>query len=142
MFKSISNQFGSILVSLLSIQGVCSALAIDNSQIQDGANSTEENQLVARTPDHYTVVHKWGPVGPEIISPATGVGLVISSALGVFVTWYVNQPDKDKICGRSAVVDITDGGIDYQYYAYSYTDRKSTRLNSSHSGESRMPSSA
>ena len=38
--------------------------------------------------------------------------------------------------------DITEEQCDYFYRKYIYGDRKSTRLNSSHSGQSRMPSSA
>ena len=42
--------------------------------------------------------------------------------------------------------DMPDNSIDLSIYSPVYrdweTDRKSTRLNSSHSGESRMPSSA
>ena len=36
---------------------------------------------------------------------------------------------------------VTTGAI-YRYYTDKEADRKSTRLNSSHSGQSRMPSSA
>ena len=44
--------------------------------------------------------------------------------------------------------DVTDLGpegvesVDYPDYGYKLADRKSTRLNSSHAGLSRMPSSA
>ena len=38
--------------------------------------------------------------------------------------------------------DLERGFEDVSYAAFANADRKSTRLNSSHSGESRMPSSA
>lgn len=119
MFKSISDQFRSILVALLSIQSVCSALAVDTNQTLNKTNSTEENQLVTRQSDEYTVVHKWN--GGDVIGPAATVGLVITGTVAIVVNWYGNRPDPDKICGRSAIIDVTDNEIDYQYYVYSYT---------------------
>ena len=48
-----------------------------------------------------------------------------------------------------SVDDVDDGGFDDEisstkiaYFAKNFRDRKSTRLNSSHSSPSRMPSSA
>jgi len=119
MFKNISGQFRSILVTFLSIQGVCSALAVDTNQTLNGTNSTEEKQLDTRNPDEYTVIHKWN--GAEVIGPASGVGLVITGTVAIIVNWYNNRPGPDKICGKSAIIDVTDDGIDYQYYVYSYT---------------------
>ena len=37
---------------------------------------------------------------------------------------------------------LTKGGVEYIVRAHNILDRKSTRLNSSHNGQSRMPSSA
>ena len=48
---------------------------------------------------------------------------------------------KEKQC-NNCFLDTTDGCLLDYYYRDWKTDRKSTRLNSSHSGESRMPSSA
>ena len=44
--------------------------------------------------------------------------------------------------GKSYVIDLTAMGYDKKAYRDWETDRKSTRLNSSHSAKSRMPSSA
>ena len=43
---------------------------------------------------------------------------------------------------EALMIEIIRGPIRVTQYESSVTDRKSTRLNSSHSGESRMPSSA
>jgi hypothetical protein len=119
MFKSISDHLGSILIALLSLQSVCSALAVETNQTFDGTKASEEKELATRTSDEYTIVHKWN--GGGVIGPASGVGLVITGAVGIIVSWYGNRPDPQKICGKSAIIDITDDGVDYQYYVYSYT---------------------
>ncbi|KAJ5742689.1 uncharacterized protein N7511_011090 [Penicillium nucicola] len=120
MFKNILKQFGSILVTLLSLQTVCSALVVEKNQTLSQAEKSETTALEVRTSDEYTIVHKWS--GGAIIGSATAVGVLITSVAAVFVTWYVNQPDASKICGKTAVVDITGSdGVAYQYYVYSYT---------------------
>ena len=59
--------------------------------------------------------------------------------LRVFVSDKNSQDFIDKIPGKKAIGDITD---DSHISTASEGDRKSTRLNSSHSQQSRMPSSA
>ncbi|KAK9848410.1 hypothetical protein MYU51_016597 [Penicillium brevicompactum] len=119
MFKNISDQFGSVLVTLLSLQSVCSALAVETNLTLNETHTSEEQGLAARTSDDYTIVHKWN--GGDVIGPATGVGLVITGAVGIIVSWYNNRPDPQKICGKSAIIDVSEDGIDYEYYVYSYT---------------------
>ena len=50
--------------------------------------------------------------------------------------YYPNATDTDAICGWFPALFVTHAYRDWE------TDRKSTRLNSSHSAKSRMPSSA
>jgi hypothetical protein len=119
MFKSISDRFGSILVAFLSMQGVCSALAVETNRTLNETNASEEKELTARTSDEYTIVHKWS--GGDIIGKASGVGLVITGTVGIIVSWYGNRPDPEKICGKSAIISVTEDGVDYEYYVYSYT---------------------
>ncbi|KAJ5363407.1 hypothetical protein N7541_004251 [Penicillium brevicompactum] len=119
MFKNISDQFGSVLVALLSLQSVCSAFAVETNLTLNETYASEEKGLAARTSDDYTIVHKWN--GGDVIGPATGVGLVITGAVGIIVSWYNNRPDPQKICGKSAIIDVSEDGIDYEYYVYSYT---------------------
>jgi hypothetical protein len=119
MLKTVSDHFGSVLVALLSFQSVCSALAVEANQTLDGAAAGEEKELATRTPDEYTIVHKWN--GGGVIGPAASVGLVITGTVAIITNWYSNRPGPDKICGKSAVIDVTDDGVDYQYYVYSYT---------------------
>jgi hypothetical protein len=120
MFKSLSDQLGSIVVTFLSLQSVCSALAVDTKPTLNGKpDSSEEKELAVRTSDEYTVVHKWN--GNGVIGTAATVGLVITGAVGIAVTWYINKPGPDKVCGRSEIKDVTENGVDYQYYVYSYT---------------------
>ena len=45
-------------------------------------------------------------------------------------------------CGFSPIYGQTRSTFQIHFYVVAMLDRKSTRLNSSHSGESRMPSSA
>ena len=52
-----------------------------------------------------------------------------------------DDSDADEECGEEAVVDGATK-IGRRRQIIGILDRKSTRLNSSHSGESRMPSSA
>ena len=71
------------------------------------------------------------PTLPKAVAPVTKAGSAIAKAAvnkGKAVAAYAN--------GGSDSDDSDEG--DYKYDS----DRKSTRLNSSHSGESRMPSSA
>lgn len=120
MFKSLADHFGSILVTLLSFQSVCSALAIDNNQTLNKNEGKETKELVARLDDEYQIIHKWN-TGGDVISPASGVGLVIVGTVSIIVTWFTNRPGPDKICGKTAIIDVNEDGIDYQYYVYSYT---------------------
>jgi hypothetical protein len=119
MFKSISDHLGSVLVALLSLQRVCSALAVETNQTLDGTKASEAKELATRTSDGNTIVHKWNRGG--VIGPASSVGLVITGAVGIIVSWYGNRPDPEKICGKSAIIDITADEVEYQYYVYSYT---------------------
>ncbi|KAJ5305814.1 hypothetical protein PENANT_c015G03033 [Penicillium antarcticum] len=118
MFKNISDQFGSILVALLSIQGVCSALAVETNQTLVEGSESEHGELAVRTSDEYTVVHKWDGGG---IAASSGVGLVIVGIANAFISYYGNKPDAQKICGKSATIATTEDGVGYKYYVYSYT---------------------
>jgi hypothetical protein len=122
MFKGISDNFGSLLVALLSIQGVCSALAVEANQTLDQGNESENHDLAVRTPDEYKVINKWTAAGTAaIIGSATNMGLVVIGAVTAWITYEGNKPDGEKICGRSGVIPITQDGIGYKYYVYSYT---------------------
>ncbi|KAJ5748780.1 uncharacterized protein N7511_010476 [Penicillium nucicola] len=116
MFKNVSDHFGSILVALLSMQTVCSALAVETIQ----TNEKESSELAVRTSDEYTIVHKWE--GGAIIGAASSVGLVITGIANVITSWYSSKPDAQKVCGKSATIQKTgDDGVGYKYYVYSYT---------------------
>ncbi|CAI7627694.1 unnamed protein product [Penicillium crustosum] len=120
MFKGISDQFGSILVTLLSIQGVCSALEVGPNQASGQTNNKEVAELEVRTSDEYTIVHKWS--GGAIIGTAASVGLVITGVANIITSWYSSAPDAQKVCGKSATISTTgDDGVGYKYYVYSYT---------------------
>lgn len=120
MFKGISDQFGSILVTLLSIQGVCSALEVGPNKPSGQTNDKEVAELEVRTSDEYTIVHKWS--GGAIIGTAASVGLVITGVANVITSWYSSTPDAQKVCGKSATITTTgDDGVGYKYYVYSYT---------------------
>ncbi|CAG8388761.1 unnamed protein product [Penicillium salamii] len=122
MLKGVSDNFGAFLVSLLSVQTVASALAVDLNQTVDESNSTEENALVARTSDRYTIIHKWGADNAATIGAGATVGIMLTGFTALFTNWYSNTPDAEKICGKSQVTDVTDDdGVEYTYYAYSYT---------------------
>jgi hypothetical protein len=122
MFKSISDQFGSVLVSLLAIQGLCSALAVETNQSLDQSSESEHGELAVRTSDQYTIVHKWSGAGAAAVIGAGGtLGLVITGAVGNYFSWLSNQPDSQKICGKSAIIPVTENGVGYKYYVYSYT---------------------
>jgi hypothetical protein len=122
MFKSISDQFGSVLVSLLAIQGLCSALAVETKETLNQSSEADHGELAVRTSDQYTIVHKWDGAGATAIIGAAGtLGLVITGAVGNYFSWLSNKPDADKICGKSATISVNENGVGYKYYVYSYT---------------------
>lgn len=123
MFKSISDRIGSVLIALLAIQGLCSALAVETIPTLDESSESDSGELVSRTSDEYQIVHKWsGAGGVAVIGTAGTLGLVITGAVGNYFSWLGNQPDSEKICGKSKTIPITgDDGVRYQYYVYSYT---------------------
>ncbi|KAJ6019439.1 hypothetical protein N7522_001506 [Penicillium canescens] len=122
MFKSISDHFGSVLVSLLAIQGLCSAFAVETKETLDQSSESEHGELAVRTSDQYTIVHKWPSAGAAAVIGASGaLGSVITGAVGNYFSWLGNQPNADKICGKSAIISVTENGVGYKYYVYSYT---------------------
>ena len=68
------------------------------------------------------------------------VALALAMVLTFAYTYFVRPPAGSEVTGGQdgGVAAVTDAGTP----ALAAADRKSTRLNSSHSGESRMPSSA
>ncbi|KAI9740050.1 MAG: hypothetical protein M1818_004801 [Claussenomyces sp. TS43310] len=119
MFNRISNHFGSVLVSLLAMQGLCSALAVEKKEPLEQSSETE---LAVRMPDNYQILYHLDPVGASaVIGAASTVGLLIAAVLNLWLSYEHNKPDANKICGQSGVKSITEGGVDYKYYAYSYT---------------------
>ena len=82
--------------------------------------------------------------GKEVSKPAVRIamlGIAIGLAVmivSVAVVIGFKHEVRDKVVGLGADIVITNFDSQQSYQ----TDRKSTRLNSSHSGESRMPSSA
>ena len=66
----------------------------------------------------------------------------------IFPTGQPNEALGQYFIGQSYLAPLTDGSMPVNNVTFepgcrnNWQDRKSTRLNSSHSGESRMPSSA
>ena len=71
---------------------------------------------------------------------------IAPSAVGILFGWKIGFEDRLQHQHRCRHADPIPHGLDAQRpelaVGLRYEDRKSTRLNSSHSGESRMPSSA
>ena len=65
--------------------------------------------------------------------------LLIGISCGLVGTYIVA---KRMVFISGGITHASFGGLGLSYYLGLSPDRKSTRLNSSHSGESRMPSSA
>ncbi|KAJ5300026.1 hypothetical protein N7476_011583 [Penicillium atrosanguineum] len=122
MFKSSSHLLRYVLVSLLAIQGLCSAIAVEKNQTLEGNSERDQGELAVRTSDEYTIIHKWDADGAAtVIGSAAGVGLVIVGAVNAWIGYEGNKPDAQKICGKSSIISITDDGVGYKYYVYSYT---------------------
>ena len=68
-----------------------------------------------------------------ILAGTVSLNQLLSSSDGYDFIWYKNLDNK---------TSTTTENYNINAYRDWETDRKSTRLNSSHSGESRMPSSA
>lgn len=119
MFKGITDHFGSFLVSLLSIQSVASALALEKTPLLEKAHQAETQELATRTSDRMTIVHEWH-IGPAIGNALT-CGLLITAVGAAILSYNQNKPDPNKICGKSTVADQTIDGVDYEYYVYTYT---------------------
>ena len=66
--------------------------------------------------------------------------LYLVAVLALLVIWQYYQ--MQIMAGRILAVDIFDRSGIRMYFFVTAEDRKSTRLNSSHSQQSRMPSSA
>ena len=75
--------------------------------------------------------------GPDIVARVVAAQLQVQLGQAFVVE---NQPGANGIVGASIVAKAPPDG--YTLLVYSSGDRKSTRLNSSHSRASRMPSSA
>ena len=81
----------------------------------------------------------WGIV--SVVSVATAWTPALAAAPRVLATTTVVADLVRQVAGDRVTVDCLMGpGVDP--HSYKATDRKSTRLNSSHSSVSRMPSSA
>ena len=97
-----------------------------------------------------------GPVKPELVEAGTRIFLVrVINKAGVTAKLRVESPnalpvfvpsdESPEPSKKLSPADVRDRWMDITLYdkdPMSEQDRKSTRLNSSHSGESRMPSSA
>ena len=79
-----------------------------------------------------------GKVWPELPYLLPNLICAIILAIAVLAGWFLLHETHPKFAAKEDVVDIYEGS----WPNTPEKDRKSTRLNSSHSGESRMPSSA
>ena len=92
--------------------------------------------LTGQRPDAPGELDPLEPGGCEVVETPVTDGIEVGR---------VGGPVFDPVQGIEDAVDAEEGsdrGVGDQSEALRQVDRKSTRLNSSHSGESRMPSSA
>ena len=71
----------------------------------------------------------------------TGSAMTCTQAIGTNASHGGSAPVRDNGTGRSGTMTVACN-VMYSGTSTSFADRKSTRLNSSHMSESRMPSSA
>ena len=120
-----------------------------------GFSNTDISILMPENVGTKDLAHEKNTKAPEGAAAGGGAGLLVGGTLGWLVgigalaipglgPFIAAGPIMAALAGvgvGTAVVGITGGLIGMGIPEYE-ADRKSTRLNSSHSGESRMPSSA
>src|SRR3546814_16406821 len=97
--------------------------------------STRTDTLLPYTTLFRSITHQTGPEGKLVKRLYVEEGCDIKREL--YLSFLV-----DRATSEITVMASTEGGMEIEEVAATHPDRKSTRLNSSHSCASRMPSSA
>ena len=140
--KPLGNQRDLALAYSPGVAAACMAIHDDP---QEAATLTIRQNLVAVL-SNGTAVLGLGDIGPLASKPVMeGKAVLFKKFAGIDVfDIEIDEKDPDKLVEIIASLEPTFGGINLEDIKAPecFIDRKSTRLNSSHSGESRMPSSA
>ena len=116
-------------------------MLLDISKIRIDRGTQARSKIDDNRVSHYATRMREGDVFPPVTVHFDGLEYYLSD--GFHRYHAIRRVNRDKKNIGAIKVEVINGTLrDAQWYALGAKDRKSTRLNSSHVSESRMPSSA